>query len=62
MTKESSQRLLKVQYLQSDIAFKCVAGFLEFETGGWNQNAQIGLSKSIIYFVIVVVIYPIPQP
>ena len=44
MTRESSRRLLRAQYLQSDIAFKRVAGFLEFETGGWNQNAQIGLS------------------
>jgi hypothetical protein len=45
MTKESSQRLLHTQYLQSDIAFKRVAGFLEFEIGGLNQNAKIGLSS-----------------
>lgn len=43
MTKESSQRLLHAQYLQSDIAFKHIAGFLEFEIGGLNQNARIGL-------------------
>ena len=42
MTKESSQRLLHAQYLQSDIAFKRVTGFLEFEIGGLNQNARIG--------------------
>jgi hypothetical protein len=42
MTKESSRRLLRAQYVQSDIAFKRVAGFLEFEIGGWNENAKIG--------------------
>src|SRR5882762_3113251 len=34
MTKESSHRLLQAQYLQSDIAFKRITGFLEFEIGG----------------------------
>ena len=42
MSKESSRRLLAAQYLQSDISFKRVAGFLEFVIGGWNQNAKIG--------------------
>ena len=41
MTKESSRRLLHAQYLQSDIAFKRIAGFLKFEIGGWNENAKI---------------------
>jgi hypothetical protein len=31
MTKEASQRLLSAQYLQSDIGFKRVVGFHEFE-------------------------------
>jgi hypothetical protein len=31
MTREGSQRLLQAQYLQSDMAFKCVVGFHEFE-------------------------------
>jgi hypothetical protein len=44
MSRESSQRLLAAQYLQSDIAFKRVAGFLEFEIGHLDQNAKIGLS------------------
>ena len=44
MTTESSQRLLNAQYLQSDIAFKRVAGFLEFEIASLDRNAQIGLS------------------
>ena len=53
MTKESSRRLLHAQYLQSDIAFKHVIGFLEFETGGLNQNAQIGSSDGCcIYFIV----------
>jgi hypothetical protein len=46
MTKESSHQLLRAQFLQSDIAFKRVAGFLEFEVGGLNQNAKIGLFLS----------------
>ena len=46
MTKESSRRLLRAQYLQSDIAFKRIAGFLEFEIGGWNENAKICLYYS----------------
>ena len=46
MTKESSHQLLHAQFMQSDIAFKRVAGFLEFEVGGLNQNAKIGLFLS----------------
>jgi hypothetical protein len=42
MSRESSRQLLAAQYLQSDIAFKRVAGFLEFEIGDFNQNAKIG--------------------
>lgn len=34
MSRESSQRLLDAQYLQSDIGFKRVIGFHEFELGG----------------------------
>jgi len=49
MTRESSQRLVHAQYLQSDIAFKRVAGFLEFETGGLDQNAQIALTYCRVY-------------
>jgi hypothetical protein len=42
MKKASSLRLAKAQFLQSDIAFKRVAGFLEFEIGGLEQNSKIG--------------------
>jgi hypothetical protein len=45
MTKQSSRRLLRAQYLQSDISFKRVVGFLEFEIGGFNQNASIGVNS-----------------
>ena len=34
MSKESSQRLLDAQFLQSDISFKRIVGFHEFELGG----------------------------
>jgi hypothetical protein len=44
MTKQSSHRLLHAQYLQSDIAFKRIVGFLEFEIGGFDQNASIGVN------------------
>ena len=49
MSKESSRRLLHAQYLQSDIAFKRVSGFLEFEIGGSNQNANIGGSFLFVF-------------
>ena len=42
MTKISSRRLAQAQYLQSDIAFKRVAGFFEFEIGGLEPNAKLG--------------------
>lgn len=42
MSKESSWWLAWAQYLQSDIAFKHVTGFLEFEIGGSDPNAKIG--------------------
>jgi hypothetical protein len=34
MSKESSQRLLDAQFVQSDIGFKRIVGFQEFELGG----------------------------
>lgn len=42
MSPESSRRLAAAQYLQSDIAFKRVSGFLEFEIGGLDRNANMG--------------------
>ncbi|GLB33432.1 hypothetical protein LshimejAT787_0103900 [Lyophyllum shimeji] len=37
MTKEGSRRLLNVQYPQSDIGFKRVVGFYEFELACWDR-------------------------
>jgi hypothetical protein len=34
MSKESSQRLLDAPFIQSDIGFKRIVGFQEFELGG----------------------------
>jgi hypothetical protein len=33
MTKEASTHLLNAQFLQSDIGFKCITSFQEFERG-----------------------------
>jgi len=40
--------LLQAQYLQSDIAFKRIVGFLEFEIGGMDQNAKISVYPLIL--------------
>lgn len=40
MTKESSARLLEAQYLQSDIGFKRIIGFYEFELGGLDWDSR----------------------
>jgi hypothetical protein len=37
---EGSDRLRKCQYVQSDIGFKRVVGFYEFELGGWERDAH----------------------
>ncbi|KAJ6580688.1 hypothetical protein B0H19DRAFT_1328776 [Mycena capillaripes] len=37
---EGSDRLQKCQYVQSDIGFKRVVGFYEFELGGWEHDAH----------------------
>ncbi|KAJ7106164.1 hypothetical protein C8R44DRAFT_745253 [Mycena epipterygia] len=38
MTVEGSERLLKAQYIQSDISFQRVVGFYELELGAWEHN------------------------
>lgn len=40
MSKEGSERLVNSQYLQSDIAFKRVPGFYEFEIAGVDRDAN----------------------
>lgn len=40
MSPVQSSRLRKAQYLQSDIAFKRVVGFKEFELGGLDRESK----------------------
>ncbi|KAJ7490348.1 hypothetical protein B0H11DRAFT_2191580 [Mycena galericulata] len=40
MGREGSERLLQTPYLQSDIRFKRVIGFYEFELAGWDRDAH----------------------
>lgn len=42
MRPASSRRLAAAHYLQSDIAFKRVSKFFEFEIGGLDHNANMG--------------------
>lgn len=42
MWPEGSRRLATAQFVQSDIAFKRVSGFLEFELGGLDHDANMG--------------------
>ncbi|TDL19151.1 hypothetical protein BD410DRAFT_727573, partial [Rickenella mellea] len=41
MTPSNSQRLLSAQFIQSDIAFKRAAGYLEFELVGWDRQNYV---------------------
>lgn len=41
MSKDQSNRLAKAQYLQSDIAFKRVSGWKEFELGGYDHESRM---------------------
>ncbi|KAJ6585422.1 hypothetical protein B0H19DRAFT_927021 [Mycena capillaripes] len=40
MGRDGSERLLKTQYVQSDIGFKRVIGFYEFELAGWDRDGH----------------------
>ena len=42
MTPVNSQRLLRAQFVESDIAFKRVSGFLEFKIGGLENGSRTG--------------------
>lgn len=50
MSKEGSQRLLKAQYVQSDIGFKRVVGFYEFELAGMDRDANTSNPFFPMYF------------
>ncbi|KAI0362906.1 hypothetical protein BV20DRAFT_1075618 [Pilatotrama ljubarskyi] len=43
MTRTQSRRLLAARYLQSDIAFKRVIGFKEFELGSWDEETRTAM-------------------
>ncbi|KAF8157351.1 hypothetical protein K438DRAFT_1986670 [Mycena galopus ATCC 62051] len=50
MTPEASRRLLASgRYLQSDIGFKCIIGFKEFEVAGMDRDANTSLIYCRIY-------------
>jgi hypothetical protein len=40
MTMEGSKRLLRAKYLQSDIGFKRIVGFMEFELACMDRDAN----------------------
>ena len=42
MMKEQSRRLAQAKFVQSDIAFKRVVGFKEFELGGMDPENKTG--------------------
>ena len=48
MTSEGSWRLLNAQYIQSDMAFKHVVGYYEFELAAVDQ---ISNTSMFLYFV-----------
>ncbi|KZP11654.1 hypothetical protein FIBSPDRAFT_913544 [Athelia psychrophila] len=49
MTPSSSERLARARYLQSDIVFKRIAGFLEFEIGGLDESSNLAVSYCRVY-------------
>ncbi len=48
MYPEASRRLSEAQYLQSDIGFKRVTGFYEFEIGNMNRITNTSKSRSFL--------------
>jgi len=51
MSKQNSIRLLSAHYVQSDIGFKRIAGYQEFELGGLDQSSRISIfSPHVITF------------
>ncbi|KAF5366384.1 hypothetical protein D9758_009754 [Tetrapyrgos nigripes] len=49
MTREGSQRLASTQYLQSDIAFKRVIGYYEFELGALDRASNTYITFCRVY-------------
>lgn len=51
MSKKNSIQLLGAHYVQSDIGFKRIAGYQEFELGGLDQSSRISMfSLHVIRF------------
>ncbi|KAJ6467458.1 hypothetical protein DFH09DRAFT_1254258 [Mycena vulgaris] len=46
---EGSERLLQCQYVQSDIGFKRVVGFYEFELAGWERDAHTCEFTAVVF-------------
>ena len=52
MSPESSYCLLEAQFLQSDIGFKRIVGFMEFELGGrdgCSHTSELTLSSCVLF-------------
>ncbi|KAJ2911744.1 hypothetical protein MD484_g8674, partial [Candolleomyces efflorescens] len=49
MTPEGSKRLASARYIQSDISFKRVAGFMEFEIGGMIEESNTSFVFCRVY-------------
>jgi hypothetical protein len=60
MSQRSSQRLIRAQYLQSDIGFKRVVGFQEFELAGLDRDANTSPYLSHLYLGHDLLIPPYP--
>jgi len=43
MSRQNSIWLLSAHYMQSDIGFKRIAGYKEFELGGLDQSSRISM-------------------
>ena len=49
MTHEGSRHLLQAQYLQSDMAFKCVVGFHEFELATIDRISNTSKQQACLF-------------
>jgi hypothetical protein len=58
MSKDSSKRLLDAQFLQSDIGFKRIVGFQEFELGGRDHGSRTGVSVHLLLSVQYLYLFP----
>ena len=52
MSKKSSQQLVNNQFLQSDISFKCIVGFHEFELGGRDFTSHTSVWQIFSFYFV----------